>query len=371
MSADDRPELPTGASPPLDAEWLEADGLGGFASGTVSGLRTRRYHGLLVTATTPPTGRMMLVSGLDVTVETPGGRWTLSAQRYAPDVVTGDGPAYIERFSLAPWPTWVYRLPDGTRVAQEILMRKGAPQVFVAWRLLSGSRAPRPAPEAAWARLRVRPFLAGRDFHALMHENPAFSFDPEIQGGRFRFRPYAGGPVVVVSASGTYQHQPFWYRHFVYQEERRRGLDFEEDLGSPGDWSFELGEGEAAMVFDCERNVRDPETVPARAAVSAARAFERARRGELGGPLERAADQYLVARHGGRTLIAGYPWFGDWGRDTFIALRGLLLATGRVVEALEVLTAWSGTVSEGMLPNYFPDASGAPEYNSVDASLWT
>ena len=367
---DQQPERRAEAGPPLDAEWLEADGLGGFATGTVSGLRTRRYHGLLVTATRPPTGRMMLVSGLDVSVETPGGHWTLSAQRYAPGLVAGDGPAFIESFALAPWPTWIYRLPDGTRIAQEILIRKGAPQVLVAWRLLTGSRAPRLSPELAGARLRVRPFLAGRDFHALMHENPAFSFDPEIQGGHLRFRPYADGPVIVVSSSGAYQHQPFWYRRFLYEEERRRGLDFEEDLASPGEWSLELGEGEAAMVFGCERTVPDPETAPARDAVAAARAFERTRRADLGDPLEQAADQYLVARRGGRTLIAGYPWFGDWGRDTFIALRGLLLATGRVAAALEVLAAWAGTVSEGMLPNYFPDGAAAPEYNSVDASLW-
>jgi predicted glycogen debranching enzyme len=294
----------------------------------------------------------------------------LSTQRYAPDVVGGHGEDHIESFKLDPWPTWIFRLPDGTRVVHEILMRKGAPQVFLSWRLLAGSRAPRPAPELAWAKLRVRPLLAGRDFHALMRENPAFCFDPEIRGEHFRFRPYGGGPTIVVSSSGGYQHQPHWYRRFAYEEERRRGLDFEEDLGSPGEWSFELADGEAAMVFSCERNARDPDIVPARVAVEAARTFERARREALGGEPERAADHYLVARRGGRTIIAGYPWFGDWGRDTFIALRGLLLATGRVTEALEVLTAWAGVVSQGMLPNFFPDGAVEPAFNSVDASLW-
>lgn len=149
-------------------EWLETDGLGGFASGTVSGIRTRRYHGLLVSATTPPTGRMMLVSGVDVSVETPGGRWSLSTQRYAPDVTGGDGEQHLESFALDPWPTWIFRLPDGTRIKQEVLMRAGAPQVFLAWQLLAGSRAPRPAPDISWTKLTVRPFLAGRDFHALM-----------------------------------------------------------------------------------------------------------------------------------------------------------------------------------------------------------
>src|SRR5450432_529776 len=247
-------------------------------------------------------------------------------------------------------------------------MRAGAPQVFLRWRRLSGSRATGAAPELA--RLTVRPFLAGRDFHALMHENPAFSFDPEIDGGHLRYRPYSGGPRIVISASGAYRHEPHWYRGFLYEEERRRGLDAVEDLGSPGEWTFELADGDAAMVFACARTVRDPATVPARDAVSEAATLEGARRTKLGGPLERAADQYLVARRGGLTIIAGYPWFGDWGRDTFIALRGLLLATGRAAEAVEVLSAWAGAVSEGMLPNFFPDGQAAPAYNTVDASLW-
>jgi predicted glycogen debranching enzyme len=361
----------------MEAEWLETDGLGGFASGTVSGLRTRRYHGLLVAATTPPTGRLMLVSGMDVSIETAGGRWMLSAQRYAPDVVGGDGPQHIERFSRAPWPTWIFRLPDGTRVVHEILMRQGAPRVFLRWALVAGPGAPGLSARPGGARLCVRPFLAGRDFHALMHENPAFSFDPVIKrdgaGDRVRYQPYpgwSGGPAIEVSSSGRYQHEPQWYRRFVYTEEQARGLDHEEDLAAPGTWTFDLNQGEAAMVFQSERPVREPETAPARDAVGAGRASEQARRAGLGGPREQAADQYVVARQGGRTIIAGYPWFGDWGRDTFIALRGLLLATGRIAEAVDVLSAWAGCVSEGMLPNYFADAASAPEYNAVDASLW-
>ena len=355
-----------------EQEWLETDGLGGFASGPVTGPRRRRYHGLLVAATAPPTGRMMLVSGFEATVDTPGGRFLLSAQRYAPDVVTGDGERNIESFTSDPWPSWVFRLPDGTRIAHELFMRAGAPQIYLSWRLLAGSRAPSPAPELVWARLRVRPLLAGRDFHALMHENPAFCFDPEIKGGQFRYRPYAGGTSVVVAASGNYQHQPYWFRNFVYDEERRRGLDFTEDLASPGEWEFELGEGEASMIFGAETPGRAPALVaaPAREALEAARTAERARRAGFPTRLERSADQYLVARRSGRTIIAGYPWFGDWGRDTFIAMRGLCLATGRVTEAVDVLAAWAPTVSQGMLPNYFADAGGAPEYNTVDASLW-
>ncbi|HVZ71962.1 MAG TPA: amylo-alpha-1,6-glucosidase [Polyangia bacterium] len=336
-----------------DREWLETDGLGGFAMGTAAGPRTRRYHGLLVAATTPPTGRVMLVAGLDAVVETPAGRWMLSAQRYAPDVV-GD-EQHLERFEVAPWPTWTFRLPDGRSVVHELFMRRGAPRTFLSWRLLEPTGAP--------VRLTVRPFLAGRDFHALMHENAAFRFDPEVAGDVVRFRPYADGPAITFATNGRYAHQPCWYRRFVYQEERRRGLDCEEDLGAPGVWSFELGAGEAMVVLGGDDAAGTTD-------LAAARATERERRASLGGALERAADQHFVAGRTRRTIIAGYPWFGDWGRDTFVSLRGVLLATGRVAEAIDVLDAWSGSVSRGMLPNYFPDAGGEPAYNSVDASLW-
>ncbi len=340
-----------GLDPKIDArEWLETDGLGGFAMGRVVGPRTRRYHGLLVAATTPPTGRVMLVSGFDATVETRGGRWSLSAQRYASGATTGD--ALLESFTRDPWPTWTFRLPDGTRLVHELFMCKGAPRVFLSWRLLA---------ETAAVRLTARPFLAGRDFHALMHENAAFSFAPERAGGDVRIRPYAGTPAITVASNGSYVHEPYWYRRFFYEEEQRRGLDCEEDLASPGWWQFDLAAGEATMVFAA---------VAGESSIEPGRVSERARRAGLGGALDRAADQYVVARGAGRTIIAGYPWFGDWGRDTFIAMRGLLLARGRVTEALDVLRAWAELVSEGMLPNCFPDVAGPPEYNTVDASLW-
>ncbi|MEO8488056.1 MAG: glycogen debranching enzyme N-terminal domain-containing protein, partial [Betaproteobacteria bacterium] len=169
------------------AEWLETDGLGGFASGTISGARTRRYHALLLTARRPPTDRMVLVNGFDAFVDTANGSVALSSQAYLPDVVSPDGATHIASFARDPWPQWTFALPDGTRVHQEIVMVHGASAVALAWRLDG------PAQHAV---LRVRPFLSGRDYHALHHENPAFRFDPESRGDALVWRAYPDVPTV-------------------------------------------------------------------------------------------------------------------------------------------------------------------------------
>ncbi len=153
----------------------------------------------------------------------------------------------------------------------------------------------------------------------------------------------------------------------------QRGLDASEDLASPGVFAFDLSAGGgAAIVLATEESLASvaPSTTSVEAAVGRIREQERARRESLSTPLERAADAYFVRRGTGKTIVAGYPWFTDWGRDTFIALRGLCLATGRLDDARAILLEWSGAVSDGMLPNRFPDRGETPEFNSVDASLW-
>lgn len=357
--------------PPAEREWLETDGLGGFASGTVSGIRTRRYHALLLVATTPPTGRMVLVNGFDAWVTTEGGTFALSSQRYVPDVTHPDGLRRIASFEPDPWPRWTFQLEDGTLVEQEIFIPRGASAVVITWRL--------PTPSSG-VTLAVRPLLSGRDYHALHHENPAFRFDAAVSDERVEWRPYRGVPGVVAKANAAYAHHPEWYRNFQYDAERERGLDFTEDLASPGVFTWDLSSGEAVWILasasnrgntgeadDAEHPPRSHESAPD--TVSRWRAAERSRR-DAPSRLVHSASAYTVARGGGKTIIAGYPWFTDWGRDTFIAMRGLCLATGRLDDARDILLQWAGAVSAGMLPNRFPDAGESPEYNSVDASLW-
>jgi predicted glycogen debranching enzyme len=345
-------------------EWLEADGLGGFASGTVDTIRTRRYHALLLVATRPPGGRFVLVNGLETWVNTASRRFALSAQRFRPDVVHPDGARRIEQFTIEPFPTWTYRLEDGTRITQELFVPRGRTQTVLRWRLLEHRDN---------VVLHVRPLLSGRDYHNLHHENPAFRFDAAVaaDGRHVVWQPYPDVPAVQALTNGRYAHEPLWYRNFQYDEERARGLDFAEDLASPGAISFRLSDGEAVLILSASTSGQAPSPeVPVVEHAARLAEAERTRRSQFPSRLHRAADGYIVNRGAGKTIVAGYPWFTDWGRDTFISLRGLCLATDRLDDARGMLLAWADTVSEGMLPNRFPDHGDTPEYNSVDASLW-
>jgi predicted glycogen debranching enzyme len=347
-----------------DREWLEADGLGGFASGTVSGVRTRRYHALLLNATTPPTGRVVLVNGFDAWIETGGRSTALTTQRYAPDTVHPDGASRIASFVQEPWPTWEFAAGAGTTVRQELFAVHGTGAVAVTWTLTAGD------PIA----LHVRPLISGRDYHSTHHENGGFRFDVSGCGACVAFRPYDGVPSIVSITNGTYEHSPEWYRNFLYSAERERGLDATEDLASPGVLTWQLCAPGDRAIWIIKAAATDAVAPRTRdevvAAYDAFARMEQDRRATFASPLDRAADAYLVQRAAGRTIIAGYPWFTDWGRDTFIAIRGLCLATGRLREARDILVAWAGAVSEGMLPNRFPDGGDTPEFNAVDASLW-
>jgi predicted glycogen debranching enzyme len=347
--------------PDLHAEWLEADGLGGFASGSVGGPRTRRYHALLLAARRPPTERVVLVNGLDAQLETDAGVFALSSQAYLPDVTHPDGATRLVEFACDPWPSWTFALPDGARVVQELFVPRGRAAVVLAWRRVGGGGR---------AALAVRPFLAGRDYHALQRENGAFGFAPTGRGDALWWQSYPGLPAVFCRANAVYAHDPVWYRGFRYDAERARGLDFVEDCAAPGVLRFDLAAGEALLVFAAEGHADAFAEAPLADCVARARDAERTRRAAFASPLDRAADAYLVRRGAGQTIVAGYPWFTDWGRDTFIALRGLCIAPGRLDEARAVLVEWAGAVSEGMLPNRFPDSGETPEFNAVDASLW-
>ena len=352
-------------------EWLEADGLGGFASGTPSGIRTRRYHGLLCAARTPPTGRVMLVNAVEAWIDLGRGPRALGSHRYLPGVTHPDGAERLVAFTHEPFPSWTFELEDGIRIVHELFVPKECAQVVLVWRFESPAGAARAAPGA---RLTARPLLSFRDVHALRRESASAPLDERVERGAVRWRSREGGFLEVLAlASGPYRSEPYWCRDFLYEEDRARGYDHVEDLWSPGYFELELGRSDAGLVFAADvvgtSPVRLPADRPVARTVIELRAPELERRAALD-PLDHAAEAFVVRREDGRSLIAGYPWFTDWGRDTFIALRGLLLGRGKVAEAAEILRVWAEHVSQGMLPNRFPDRGGEPEFNSVDASLW-
>jgi predicted glycogen debranching enzyme len=343
------------------AEWLEPDGLGGFASGTVGGIRSRRYHALLLSATTPPTGRYVLVNGFDAWIETPEGKFDLSSQKYTPDVISPDSINRIEEFEPLPWPRWKFLLEDGTRIDHELFTLNGSQSTCLSWKASGRGKT-----------LCLRPFLSGRDYHSMHHQNLAFRFEAKIKAEKVRWKPYDSVPGTIAVSNGVFAENPAWYLNFLYSEEQSRGLDYVEDLASPGIFRWDLSVGEAVLILATEgkyASMLDSEESAVRAC-SKFRMLEKKRRSEFKTPLEQSGEAYLVQRGQGKTIVAGYPWFTDWGRDTFISMRGLCLATGRLEVARKILLEWAGIVSEGMLPNRFPDQGGTPEYNSVDASLW-
>jgi predicted glycogen debranching enzyme len=356
----------------LEDEWLEADGFGGFASGTVGTLRTRRYHALLLTATRAPGGRVVLVNGVEAWVEANGERYPLSMQRYVPDAIYPDLTGSLVSFDTKPWPTWRVRIGTSAVLTAEVFVSKATRETVLRWRLHNEEGAASPTSALT---LKVRPLLSGRDYHALHHENTAFNFTAQTSDDQasVNWQPYGDLPVIHAATNGVYAHAPDWYRNFCYVRERERGLDFSEDLATPGVFSFNLADGEAVMILSASGAASGTQSATANAAALHATELarvEQQRRDALGSRLQCSADAYVVTRNEGRTILAGFPWFTDWGRDTFIAMRGLLIASGRLDDAEAILLEWSGTLSEGMLPNRFPDYGDTPEYNSVDASLW-
>jgi len=345
-------------------EWLETNGIGGFATSTVAGINTRRYHGLLVAATDPPLGRMVLLSKLEETLIVGGERFALSANYY-PDAVHPDGFRHLVSFRLDPFPVWKY-VAGGIVLEKKLFMRHGENTVVCTWEIVD-------APESIGeATLEVLPLLAYRDYHSLRSEGSGFDGSFEALGSDIKIRADAGAPVLNIACEQAEVRQTgHWYRNFQYPVERDRGFDHSEDLYQPFSLEFDLSR---KGILVASTGTADPSLVPELEMAEIRRRDELAAlasaKTENARSLVNAADQFIVKRGSGHTVIAGYPWFSDWGRDTMIALPGLTISTGRTDIARDILLEFSNHISEGMLPNRFPDAGEEPEYNTVDATLW-
>jgi predicted glycogen debranching enzyme len=347
----------------LSLEWLETNGRGGFASGTVAGANTRRYHALLLTARKPPSERFVLVNHLEEWLDIDGRTIPLSTNLY-PGAVHPTGYEHSIEFSTEPWPTWTFDC-NGITLQREILLIHGRDIVMVRWKLV-GRKPSR-------AVLRVRPKLTGRDYHGAHHENGSLLTEAQVGNNMVLWHPYPDLPQVRAFHSGEYRHEPNWYRRIQFPVEQQRGLDAEEDWWSPGEFTFELEPGSTKTLALTSETVDRLDVV----ALAKREKFrrDRVRRAvptddSLVGKLWCATEVYLSERGTQQTVIAGYPWFTDWGRDTFISLPGLCLVTGRLDVAWQVIASFALHVSEGMVPNRFPDIGEQPEYNTIDASLW-
>ena len=314
-------------------EWLEANGTGAFAMGTVSGVNTRRYHALLVASLCPPVERHVLLSRVDEELTLGQEQISISACQY-PGAVAPEGFRYLESFAVAPCATWRYRL-DGVTLEKQVFLIPGKQAVVLRYRA------------SAHASLRVRPFLAYRDYHSLSHENSSLNPEAAEWAGVVRVEPYSGMPPMEFFTRGQFEADGHWYNNIEYLEELDRGLGFREDLFTPGVFTLELEAGEWT---------------------SFCASIDGTRGGDA--PVEKA-DPFVVRRADGRpSIIAGYPWFTDWGRDAMISMPGLLITPGRLDEARQMMECFLFHRNQGVIPNRFPDAGEEPEYNSVDGTLW-
>jgi predicted glycogen debranching enzyme len=358
-------------------EWLVTNGIGGYASGTVSESHTRRYHGLLVAALQPPVGRMQLVSHFDELVRYAGADFSLATHRWASGAIDPKGYLLIEEFHLeGAKPVWTYALADAL-LEKRVWMRQGENTTYIQYTLVRGNGP---------IEMELKAFVNYRDFHSLTHAGDwRMEIDPVERGVRVLASDGAT-PFYLLSAQSSCEQHHDWYRDCYFAEETARGLDDREDHLFAALFRAKLEVG-SSVIFVTTTEAKaslDSETARAERANCEVKLFQdwQAKDENIAEEapswlwqLILAADQFIVKRSlpqepDGRSIIAGYHWFGDWGRDTMIALPGLTLATGRAEVAKRILLAFSRYVDGGMLPNNFPDAGGKPEYNTVDAALW-
>jgi predicted glycogen debranching enzyme len=358
-------------------EWLVTNGIGGYASGSVAGCATRRYHGLLMAALKPPVGRLQLVAACDTLVRYGGAEYALATHRWTSGAIDPRGYQYLESFRLeGTTPVWRFALADAL-LEQRVWMRRGENTTYVQLTLLRGSGP---------IELKSKVLVNYRDFHSSTHAGEwRMNIEPVENGVRVTAFDGAS-PFYLRSASASCEPRHDWYRNCFLPLERYRGLDDREDHLLAALFRTELAVGQSVtFVFSVEADAlldgtRSRAEREAYEADLLAKWTARDPKAAAAAPgwvkqLVLAADQFIVRRAlpddpDGRSVIAGYHWFGDWGRDAMIALPGLTLTTGRPEIAQKILLAFAKYADRGMLPNNFPDAGGQPEYNTVDAALW-
>ncbi|MGB8643619.1 MAG: amylo-alpha-1,6-glucosidase [Anaerolineae bacterium] len=370
------------ASAAMTYEWLVTNGVGSYASSAITGARTRRYHGLLVGALEPPLGRTLLLAKLDEEVDVNGQTYRLGVNEYQRGVIEPSGNLFLQRAEVNGAFPVLYFQAANFKLAKTVWMEYGWDTTYIRYTL---------DPESPAINLTLLPFCSYRDFHETTKGDSLWTMgiEPVARGIRVTARPGARPFRILGLPSVAFTPLGLWYWHFQLRAEDERGLDHSEDLYLPGLLRARLEPGESLTVvatLEGDANLDVDAEGAWQRALGRQRDLESRAPDDFARQLYIAADQFLVGRPATQipaptpedpahtrpasTVLAGYHWFGDWGRDTMIALEGLTLTTGRYEVAHDILLTFSQFVSQGMLPNRFPDSGQAPEYNTVDATLW-
>lgn len=340
-------------------EYLLTNGIGGYSAASVSGANTRRYHGLMIAAFNPPTQRMVMVSKVEETIIRDNESIQLSTNQF-PGAVSPQGYIYIDSFEASVNKAiWIYK-GDEFHLQKTIHLVQGVNTVIITYKNLHEKAI----------RLQLLPLLVYRDYHALFHQDDTFNFYSEKMkdNGLKIYAEYGAYPLFIQFSKGDWQNENAWYKNFQYIREKERGFDFEEDAMTIGRLITTIeGNEEIQIIFSTEE-IKDDIIDELRTEENSFSHLPK-----FVNDLITSSRQFVVQRKstGGATLIAGYHWFTDWGRDTMIALRGISIATGKQEEAKSILQTFFSVLSEGMLPNRFPDyENDEVEYNTIDATLW-
>lgn len=353
----------------LRKEWLLTNGLGDYASSTILGCNTRKYHGLLVVNT--ESGRQVLLSGLEESVAGGGKEFFFSCRQH-PQTMYPNGNAYLERFCVDRIPTFTYRVGD-VRLKRQIMLLQGKSRVIVRWSIEGSGGVPK-------LTLRVKPLLAYRSFHALTHENAAINTKVADLKRGFSISPYKGMPDLVIESGSdcSFASNSDWCRNVEYLVEGERGFDFSEDLFMPGVMEIELPKlpdgGSVYITAGLEPLATSEHDLAALWDQEFARQAkydqDLENEGGMIGHLARVGDDFCIKSKNSRAaVLAGYHWFDAWGRDTLIALPGLAFCSGRPAFGKQILAQMGQTMRDGLIPNCFAD-DGNHAWNSADASLW-
>ncbi len=389
----------------LDHEWLVTNGIGGYASGAISGATTRCYHGLLVASLHPPVERTVMVTKVDEELLLPDGRsFSLGVNEYQGGVIDPRGNVHLESVTLeGDIVCFVYRLTETLTLEKRVWMEYGQNTTYVQYMLrgvveIGQGNTP--------VTLTVIPFCLYRDYHATTKGAGDWQFNVDNQGSRCQIRAFDGASPyqLIAGPTASFTHTGVWYWRVTHRRDTERGLADHEDVYQPGMFDITLTPGSrTTLVLSAETKLseefggsqHEDAVMQAmlrhqrriRQLLSTANHFidDLQQYDPVRARLVIAADQFIVARPDyanlaanqplkftpdRKTVIAGYPWFTDWGRDSMIALPGLMLATGRYSEARGLLKAFVSFAHNGLIPNRFPDNGEAPEYNTADATLW-